>query len=120
MIRCFIGYTALILFIYALAFKKLNKLLGKIKMKKLIYIHAFVGMLMLILVIVHVVMSRQELTLNFGTIALFLVICIFLTGIIVSHIKKVRRKIFIYIHITLSFITLFCVIFHIIECYILL
>ena len=115
MLRCIIGYLAAVLFIYVITFKKLNKLFGKIKMKKLLKLHSLIGLLMIILTIVHVVMTGHFLTLSLGTLSLSLLIVIFITGMIISHFKTKNRKIFVYLHIGLSLLTLLCIVFHIIE-----
>ena len=119
MLSCYIGYSAIIFLIYALCYKKINKVIGHIKMTKLLKAHYIVGTIATILAIVHAFINMSEISINLGIISLLFMICSFTTGILMKVFKCRKRNTVLYVHIACGIFMLIAVVFHVIEYYIL-
>lgn len=111
----YLAYAAAFLFLYCLLYKKINMMCGKIKLSKLLKYHYILASIGLIFVIIHVLLSRVKLAVTFGTVSLFMFICVFISGVVIIKSKGKIRKMVVYTHIILSIIALICMIFHIAE-----
>lgn len=115
MISHFLGYSSVVLFLYCLFYKKINKYFGKIKLSRLLKFHYVIGIIGFIFAIVHSALSIIDFHITFGTIGLILYLFVLISGIVIARLKGKNRKNAIYVHIALSIFTLIFIFFHISE-----
>lgn len=113
--NCIYGYLALVLCIYALFGKKINKYIMKIKNSKVIKYHYFVGIAALIVATFHFIKSYTGELITTGSISWILLLIVILLGISIIKSKGQKRQIILMIHWGISILMIGIIAFHVIS-----
>lgn len=114
----YMGYVSTALMLYCLLFKQLNKFIIRIDNFRLVKIHMYSGLAVLVLSIIHAYDKILINGLSFGNVALIIMIIIVTTGLIVKNSRGEKRKRFLGIHKGFCVIEIIVIIIHIAEYYI--
>lgn len=115
-----IGFLAAGFMLLSLSYSLLKRL--RFKCKKLLNFHCYAGYVSVVLVLIHVFISMNQISFSSGLIALLSMLFILVSGTVMRYFGKIISKnilILRYMHITFAVIFISALLIHIIEYFLL-